>query len=64
MGKKTLEERIKFVNKLRDVQKRDKDLGTSSYQEGYYNGLELASAILEDRDPEFYGDKEKDTKIK
>lgn len=62
MGKKTLEERIRLVRKLRDVQKQDEDLGKSGYQEGYYNGLELASSILEDREPEFFRGIQKDLK--
>ena len=63
MGRKALEERIKLVKKLRDVQSKDKDLKASPYQEGYYNGLELACSILEGRDPEFHGDK-KQTVVK
>lgn len=58
MAEKTFEEKMKLVRKLRDAQLETKD--TSDYQEGYYNGLELACSILEDRSGEFHGDEGKE----
>jgi hypothetical protein len=46
---------IEQINELRDLQgqKGNIDSGDNNYMVGLYNGLELASSIIEDRDPEF-----------
>ncbi|MCL2806657.1 MAG: hypothetical protein FWD27_00610 [Coriobacteriia bacterium] len=48
-----LEERAYCVKALKEKQGEDGSWNVGPYQTGLYNGLELADAILDDRDPEF-----------
>lgn len=46
-------DKIASVNEVRDVQGEPGNWDVSDYMTGLYNGLEMASSILEDREPEF-----------
>lgn len=49
----TLKGKIKEVKNIRDLQKQSLEKSTDDYMVGLYNGLEMATAILEGREPEF-----------
>lgn len=49
----TLRSKIKQVKDIIDLQKQSLEKSTDDYMVGLYNGLEIASAILEGREPEF-----------
>lgn len=49
----TLRSKIKEVKYIKDLQKQSLEKSTDDYMVGLYNGLEIASAILENREPEF-----------
>lgn len=49
----TLKSKTKEVKNIRDLQKQSLDKSTDDYMVGLYNGLEMATAILENREPEF-----------
>lgn len=49
----TLKSKTKKVKNIRDLQKQSLDKSTDDYMVGLYNGLEMATAILENREPEF-----------
>ena len=45
--------KTKQVKDVRDLQKKSLEKLTDDYMVGLYNGLEMATAILENREPEF-----------
>lgn len=49
----TLRSKTKEVKNIRDLQKQSFENSTDDYMVGLYNGLEMATAILEGREPEF-----------
>lgn len=49
----TLKGKTKEVKNIRDLQKQSLEKSTDDYMVGLYNGLEMATAILEGREPEF-----------
>lgn len=49
----TLKSKTNEVKNIRDLQKQSLDKLTDDYMVGLYNGLEMATAILENREPEF-----------
>lgn len=49
----TLKSKTKEVKNIRDLQKQSLEKSTDDYMVGLYNGLEMATAILENREPEF-----------
>ena len=49
----TLRSKTKEVKNIRDLQKQSLEKSTDDYMVGLYNGLEMAIAILEGREPEF-----------
>lgn len=49
----TLRSKTKEVKNIRDLQKQSLEKSTDDYMMGLYNGLEMATAILENREPEF-----------
>lgn len=49
----TLRSKTKQVKDIRDLQKQSLEKSTDDYMVGLYNGLEMATAILEGREPEF-----------
>ena len=49
----TLKSKTKEVKNIRDLQKQSLEKSTDDYMVGLYNGLEMATAILEGREPEF-----------
>ena len=49
----TLRSKTKEVKNIRDLQKQSLEKSTDDYMVGLYNGLEMATAILENREPEF-----------
>lgn len=49
----TLRSKTKEVKNIRDLQKQSFEKSTDDYMVGLYNGLEMATAILEGREPEF-----------
>lgn len=49
----TLKSKTKEVKNIRDLQKQSLEKSTDGYMVGLYNGLEMATAILEGREPEF-----------
>lgn len=49
----TLRSKTKQVKDIRDLQKQSLEKSTDDYMVGLYNGLEMATAILEGRQPEF-----------
>ena len=49
----TLKSKTKEVRNIRDLQKQSLEKSTDDYMVGLYNGLEMATAILENREPEF-----------
>ena len=49
----TLKSKTKKVKNIRDLQKQSLGKSTDDYMVGLYNGLEMATAILENREPEF-----------
>lgn len=49
----TLRSKTKQVKDIRDLQKQSFEKSTDDYMVGLYNGLEMATAILEGREPEF-----------
>ncbi|WAX12123.1 hypothetical protein CS266P2_00020 [Clostridium phage CS266P2] len=49
----TLRSKTKQVKDIRDLQKQSLEKSTDDYMVGLYNGLEMATAILEGRKPEF-----------
>lgn len=49
----TLRSKTKEVKNIRDLQKQSLEKSTDDYMVGLYNGLEMATAILEGREPEF-----------
>lgn len=48
-----LRTKIKQIKQIRDLQKNTVDVMPDDYMIGLYNGLEMAVAILERREPEF-----------
>lgn len=55
-------DKIASINSLRDIQGQPGNWDDSEYMRGLYNGLELASATLEGRDPEYKTDTFEDLK--
>lgn len=51
----TLKSKTREVKSIRDLQKQSLEKSTDDYMVGLYNGLELSTAILENREPEFLG---------
>ena len=49
----TLRSKTKEVKNIRDLQKQSLEKSADDYMVGLYNGLEMATAILEGRGPEF-----------
>lgn len=49
----TLRSKTKQVKDIRDLQKQSFEKSTDDYMVGLYNGLEMATAILESREPVF-----------
>lgn len=49
----TLRSKTKQVKDIRYLQKQSLEKSTDDYMVGLYNGLEMATAILEGREPEF-----------
>ena len=49
----TLRSKTKEVKNIRELQKQSLEKSTDDYMVGLYNGLEMATAILENREPEF-----------
>lgn len=49
----TLKSKTKEVKNIRDLQKQSLEKSADDYMVGLYNGLEMATAILENREPEF-----------
>lgn len=49
----TLKSKTNEVKNIRDLQKQSLDKLTDDYMVGLYNGLEMAAAILENREPVF-----------
>lgn len=45
--------KTKQIKKIKEIQKQNIDRTKDDYTVGVYNGLELAVAILEEREPEF-----------
>lgn len=45
--------KTKQIKKIKEIQKQNIDRTKDDYMVGIYNGLELAVAILENREPEF-----------
>lgn len=50
---KDIAETTKQLKKLRDIQGSDGTIDQGEYMVGLYNGIELAIAVLEGRDPEY-----------
>jgi hypothetical protein len=50
---KTIEEALKNLREVHEVQGRDGNWNHDNYMRGLYNGLELALAIIEDREPTY-----------
>lgn len=48
-----LRTKTKQIKQIRDLQKNTVDITPDDYMIGLYNGLEIAVAILERREPEF-----------
>lgn len=48
-----LEGRIQQVTDIRDIQGAKETIAAGEYMRGMYNGLELALATLQGRDPEY-----------
>ena len=48
-----LSDKVNAVNELRDTQGQDGNWDYSDYMTGLFNGLELASATLENREPAY-----------
>lgn len=48
-----LRTKTKQIKQIRDLQKNTVDVTPDDYMTGLYNGLEIAVAILERREPEF-----------
>ena len=48
-----LRTKIKQIKQVRDLQKATVDAKPDDYMVGLYNGLEIAVAILEKREPDF-----------
>lgn len=48
-----LKTRVKEVKKIRKIQEKTIETNADDYMIGLYNGLEMAVAILENREPEF-----------
>ncbi len=53
MKKKTMEEKLNNLNEILKIQGLSGNWNTSEYMRGLYNGLELASCILEEREPNY-----------
>lgn len=53
VGKGVLYRRIFQVEKLRIMQGAEGNYGRGEYMRGFYNGLELACAVLMDRQPKY-----------
>lgn len=49
----TLRSKTKQVKDIRDLQKQSFEKSTDDYMVGLYNGLEMAVAIMENREPVF-----------
>lgn len=49
----TLKSKTNEVKNIRDLQKQSLEKSADDYMVGLYNGLEMATAILEGREPEF-----------
>ena len=45
--------KLKQIKGVRDLQKQSLQNNPDDYMVGLYNGLEMATAILENREPEF-----------
>ena len=52
------QKKIKTLNFMRDIQGEDGNYNYDSYMLGLYNGVEFASAIMEDREPNFRSGKD------
>ena len=50
---KTPEEKLHSLRNLRDIQGSEGNWDQGEYMRGMYNGMELAVAILEDREPDY-----------
>lgn len=48
-----LKTRVKEVKKIRKIQEQTIETNADDYMIGLFNGLEMAVAILENREPEF-----------
>lgn len=48
-----LKTRVKEVKKIRKIQEKTIETNADDYMIGLFNGLEMAVAILENREPEF-----------
>lgn len=48
-----LKSKTNEVKNIRDLQKQSLEKSTDDYMVGLYNGLEMATAILENREPVF-----------
>lgn len=46
-------ERVLTLANLRDIQGQDGNWNFDAYMHGFYNGLELALAVIEDREPKY-----------
>lgn len=44
---------VKELKRIRELQRQALETDTDDYMVGLYNGLEMATAILENREPEF-----------
>lgn len=49
----TLRSKTKQVKGIRDLQKQSLEKSADDYMVGLYNGLEMAVAIMESREPDF-----------
>lgn len=49
----TLRSKTKQVKDIRDLQKQSLEKSADDYMVGLYNGLEMAVAIMENREPAF-----------
>lgn len=49
----TLRSKTKQLKDIRDLQKQSLEKSADDYMVGLYNGLEMATAILENREPVF-----------
>ena len=50
---RSIEARVQSVHNMKEIQGTDGVWNQDEYNHGLYNGLEAASAMLDDRDPKF-----------